>query len=219
MGDQYLRDLKSPSSVGVSSRVLASIIALANFLVLEARTLEHGSESKKKEAKDQVPTDKIKDPSALARELRWRARLAGGFLSDEEYSDQPSSRRAREYHRPSTKRKRTGTRSSSRDDSVSRFRNFRPRTWDKVTETPTEKEIHSIRVKKPEITDWTTEWIDDMDVGVSNGDEGSLSRHREVVVKVRKTVKGIERQRIERVVEKWVWDQEHEHNGDSHVET
>jgi len=45
------------------------------------RTIEKGTEAAKREAKEQVPFDKIKDPASMARELRWRVRAAAGVDS------------------------------------------------------------------------------------------------------------------------------------------
>ena len=81
-GEKYLRDLKAKEEF--PPRVLDSVEVLAEFLVSEARTMERGTDQTKKEAKDQVPGDRIKDAGAMARELRWRVRLAGGYESDDD---------------------------------------------------------------------------------------------------------------------------------------
>ena len=66
--EKYLRDLKGKEEF--PPRVLEGIEALADFLVSEARTMERGSDSAKRQAKEDVPGDRIKDAPALARELR-----------------------------------------------------------------------------------------------------------------------------------------------------
>ncbi|QRV86082.1 JmjC domain, hydroxylase [Ceratobasidium sp. AG-Ba] len=77
--EKYVKDLKAKEDF--SPRVLEGLAALANFLVGEARSIERGTG---KEAKEQVPGDRIKEPCALARELRWRVRNARGIDSDTE---------------------------------------------------------------------------------------------------------------------------------------
>ena len=83
VGERYLKDLKAKEEF--SPRILESIESLAQFLVNEARLMERPVDSSsKREAKDMVPADKVKDPCALARELRWRVRLAAGAGSGDE---------------------------------------------------------------------------------------------------------------------------------------
>jgi len=60
------------------------MLALTEFLVSEARILEHGGEQGKKEVKDQIPSERVKDAPAMVRELRWRLRSAAGYSSDDE---------------------------------------------------------------------------------------------------------------------------------------
>ncbi|EEB97929.1 hypothetical protein MPER_02654 [Moniliophthora perniciosa FA553] len=111
--------------------------ALADFLVSEARILERGSEHHKKEIKEQVPYDRVKDAPAVARELRWRVRHALGSTSDDE-----SNSRDRNGNGNSTGVARNGKRKRARSDSASetppltlRFKNFKPETWDNILET------------------------------------------------------------------------------------
>ena len=80
VGEKYLRDLRSREDF--TPRVLESIEALSEFLVSEARAMERSPESVKRDIRDQVPGDKVKDAPALARELRWRVRLAEGYTRD-----------------------------------------------------------------------------------------------------------------------------------------
>ena len=49
--------------------------------------MERGNDHAKREAREQVPNDRVKDAPALARELRWRVRLARGESSDDEEVD------------------------------------------------------------------------------------------------------------------------------------
>jgi F-box/leucine-rich repeat protein 10/11 len=130
VGDKYLRDLKG--GVEIPPRVLSSISALAEFLVSEARVLERGTESAKKELSEQVPSDRVKDPSAMARELRWRVNQAAGYSSEDE------SRPTNGVNGKSMKRKRRNSDTPSLDGPV-KFKNFRPRLWDHISE-PGQKE-------------------------------------------------------------------------------
>lgn len=181
MGDKVLRDLKTPAGASIHSRVLSSMSALADFLVSEVRGLERGSEGVKKEVKDQIPSDRIKDAAAMARELRWRVRLATGYPSDNE--GKASNR---------NKRKRSESGSPAAQEEGGAFRNFKPKTWDRVVEKRTEEEARAER------------WVES---GEEEGEgvEASVCRRRELVVKVRKTATGVERQQIERVVEHWTY--------------
>jgi F-box/leucine-rich repeat protein 10/11 len=51
--------------------------------------------------------------------------------------------------------------------------------------------------------DWKEEPIRSQMV---NGDNVEVERRRQVIIKTRRTVHGFERQRVERVVETWNWD-------------
>jgi hypothetical protein len=197
VGDRFLRELKS--STAFPTRILASMSALAEFLVSEARILERGNEQAKKEAKEQVPSERIKDASAMARELRWRLKLAAGYSSDDE---QPQANRR---GMNGNKRKRIDSGSSELD--AGRFRNFVPKSWDRVVEKTKENETVKMRVKAPgNRDDWKEEWVEWEKDEDEDGNEVEVRRQRETVVKMRRTSKGIERQRIERVVEEWLWD-------------
>src|ERR1700730_14607994 len=70
VGEKYLRDRRAKEDF--PSRILESIEVLADFLVSEVRTMERGLESVRRDVRDQVPNDKVKDAPAVARELRWR---------------------------------------------------------------------------------------------------------------------------------------------------
>ena len=127
--EKYLRDLKGREEF--PPRILEGIEALADFLVSEARTIERGTESARRQAKEEVPGDRIKDAPALARELRWRARHAAGYSSDD---DSRSSRKIKtpasngEVNMIGGKRKRSVA--DSVEESSDLFRNFKRRSWD-----------------------------------------------------------------------------------------
>jgi hypothetical protein len=205
VGEKYLHNLKSKEEF--PQRVLEGIQALAKYLVSEVRIMERGTEQAKKDAKEQVPTDRVKDPAAVARELRWRAKLAGGYASDD---DAPS-------HVPrdgkavpngclgngiNNKRKRTPS------EEVGSKRNFRPKLWDATVEHPIQRDAWVLKVKKPENgpdwkdmwTDWEAERSQEID-----GEKVDVTRQKISVVKIRRTSNGLERHRIERVVEQWSW--------------
>ncbi|KAI0670700.1 Clavaminate synthase-like protein [Trametes maxima] len=206
-GEKYLRDLKAKEEF--SPRVLESVEVLAEFLVAESRTIERGSDPAKRQAKEEVPGDRIKDGPALARELRWRVRHAAGYSSDD---DSRSSRRTKsavngEANGVGNKRKRIAMDCS--EDSLELFRNFKRPSWDRVEEHPTVKESRTMRVRRPnsKSQDWVKEWVDGSGgAEVGDGDEAHVERKRDVIVKVRKTAKGLERQRVERMLEEWTWN-------------
>ncbi|GLB35227.1 putative protein with domain family that is part of the cupin metalloenzyme superfamily [Lyophyllum shimeji] len=199
VGDKTLRDLKSPSGATFSPRVLESMLALADFLVSEARTLEGGSEHAKKEVKDQVPSDRIKDAPAMARELRWRLRLAGGYSSEDE------SLQSRKGKTNGNKRKRAASTSPPLDVTGPPFKNFRPKVWDSMVEKCMDIETKSVRARRPQDgEDWVDHWTESSGEH-EDGETAEVKRWRHATVKIRRTANGIERQRIERVVEEWKW--------------
>jgi F-box/leucine-rich repeat protein 10/11 len=179
------------------------MLALAEFLVSEARILERGSEQARREAKDQIPSERVKDAPAMARELRWRLKSAAGYSSDDERP--PAVRKGKEGMN-GNKRKRIDSDSPELDSG--HFRNFMPKSWDRVVEKKMDKETVRMNVKAPgDGDDWTESWSGfDKDCRDEEGDEAEVMRQGEIVVKVRRTTKGLERQRIERVIEEWVWD-------------
>lgn len=172
---------------------------LADFLVSQVRIIERGNEAAKKEAREQIPTDRVKDAPAMARELRWRIRLAGGKTSEDEGPQ--SSWKAKTN---GNKRKQP-TSPSPLDDSDETFKNFRPKLWDKVVETSAELETRSEKRRRPESEDWAEGWskFDKEEVG---DDTAEVRMQQHSLVKVRRTATGLERHRIERVIEKWKWD-------------
>ncbi|KAI0362800.1 Clavaminate synthase-like protein [Trametes cingulata] len=207
-GEKYLRDLKAREEF--PPRVLESVEALADFLVAEARTMERGTDTAKRQAKEEVPGDRIKDAPALARELRWRVRHAAGYSSDD---DSRSHRKAKAINGEAAtngvgnKRKRIAMESS--EDSIELFRNFKRPSWDHIEERPTERESTTLKVRRPDTngTNWVQAWVSGMgDAEVSDGEEAHVERKRDVIVKVRRTAKGLERQKVERVLEEWAWN-------------
>lgn len=200
VADKYLRDFRSHPDF--TKRVLHGILALAEFLVSEARILENGSEQAKKEVKEQIPADRVKDAPALARELRWRARLAFGFSSDGEEEEQNTKLLA-------MKRKR----SESEAPMVSPlFKIFRPKKWDACAQEPVQSQ--SRRVKPPGLKpeaenrdDWAEAWLRDTGTEEAEDSGVELKSKKELYVKVRKTEKGVERQQIMRTIETWTWDE------------
>ncbi|EJF62505.1 Clavaminate synthase-like protein [Dichomitus squalens LYAD-421 SS1] len=209
-GEKYLRDLKGKEEF--LPRVLEGIEALADFLVSEARTMEHGTDSAKRQAKEDIPGDRIKDAPALARELRWRARHAAGYSSDDDSRGSRKSKVASvngETNGIGSKRKRSAV--DSTEDSADIFRNFKRRGWDREVESPTERDSRTVRARKPvsqeKSQEWTQLWVEGHEEaeGADGADEAHVERRRDVIVKVRRTAKGVERQRVERVLEEWVW--------------
>lgn len=106
-----------------------------------------------------------------------------------------------------------------------RFRNFQPKVWDGITDKSVESTSRKVKVRMPEppvpacadsdtkSDGWKDGWLEWRDDGTpvevideKDGREVEVSRRRYVSVKVRRMAKGLERQRIERVVENWTWD-------------
>ena len=183
MGEGYLRDLKAREEF--SPRVLESITSLANFLVSESRIIERGSEAAKKESRENVPGEKVKDAPALARELRWRVKHALGYASDTEGDHTHDGRCGGTNRTP-----------------VAMFKNFIPKKWDRVVDEDAGEEVTTVRVPRPDSLDeWITTWTNgQQDDGAG---EAEVLKRRKVLFRVRKTESGIERQRIERTIEDW----------------
>lgn len=186
MGENYLRDLKAREEL--SPRVLESILALADFLVRESRIIERGAEAGKKESKEHVPGEKVKDAPALARELRWRVKHALGYTSDTEGGRIHENQCGGVLRTP-----------------ASVFKNFVPKKWERVVDEDAGEEVTKVRVSRPEsldgpwVTTWANGWQDD------GAGEAEVLKRRKVMLRVRKTESGIERQKIERTVEDWRW--------------
>lgn len=179
----------------------------------EARTIERGTDSAKRQAKEEVPGDRIKDAPALARELRWRVRHAAGYSSDDDGRSHRSAKGRSGANGEatangiSTKRKRPAT--DTVDDGTELFRNFKRPSWEHAEERPTERASRMVKARRPDKSqEWADDWVrgtDDMVEG-EDGEEAHVETRRDVIVKVRRTAKGVERQRVERMLEEWVWD-------------
>ncbi|KIY68200.1 jumonji superfamily protein [Cylindrobasidium torrendii FP15055 ss-10] len=216
VADKYLRDLKGHSP---HPRVSRSMAQLADFLVSQARVLESGDEAAKKDVREQVPHDRVKDPSAVARELRWRARLASGLGSDDEGESvasapskavAPPAKRGRKRKRPASEE----TEGIVEPDVAGpvRFRNFRPRRWDKVDVTKGDVEEKGVKAKRPRTEEEVLEWAGRADIEMDTKQEGeedalwqegTLVTTKQTVTKIRRTEKGMERERVERILEEW----------------
>ncbi|KAI0807049.1 jumonji protein [Fomes fomentarius] len=209
VAEKYLRDLKAKEEF--PPRILEGIEALADFLVSEARTIERGTDSAKRQAKEEVPGDRIKDAPALARELRWRVRHAAGYSSDDDGRSHRSAKGRSgangEATANGTKRKRPAT--DTGDDGTELFRNFKRPSWEHAEERPTERASRVVKARRPDkLQEWADDWVrgtDDL-VEREDGEEAYVETRRDVIVKVRRTAKGVERQRVERTLEEWVWD-------------
>ena len=206
--EKYLRDLKAKEEFPL--RILDGIEALADFLVAETRTMERGTDAAKRQAKEEVPGDRVKDPHALARELRWRVRHATGYSSDDESRNYKKGRGlTNSDHAPNGvaphKRKRTATDGGDEDTEI--FRHFSRPGWDRVEERPTETESVSLRARRPDLRSdsWIQDVVDGKEADDEEGEDAQVIRRRDVIVKVRRTATGLERQRVERVLEEWTW--------------
>jgi hypothetical protein len=206
VADKYLRDIKAKEEF--SSRVFEGIEALACFLVSEVRTAEKGTDQAKKEAKEQIPADRVKDAAALARELRWRVRIAAGYGSDDEGLVRKDVKVVPLVNGAAgTKRKRGQVEQG--EDRMAKFKNFKPRLWETVSEVASENDKRVVRASKPDRDQWTEHWVDWKDDATegTGADEADVNRRRDVIVKVRRTATGVERQRVERVIEEWRWSE------------
>lgn len=192
--------------------MLESIEALAEFLVSEVRTMERGAEQAKKEAKEQVPGDRVKDAAALARELRWRVKHAAGHTSDDEDNGSKKAKNHTTSHAANGAAKRKHVEPEAGEEDSGHYKNFRRKAWERVLEKPAEKESRVMKIRKPDVSEdvWKNEWTDWRDncEDPDGGEEVVVDRQRDVIIKVRRTARGLERQRIERVLEDWVWSSE-----------
>lgn len=172
--------------------------------------MERGLESARREAKDQIPGDKVKDASALSRELRWRVRLASGYGSDgEDVERQRGKTTVPGDTATGQKRKRGGdVESLLGTHQKPTFRHFEPKIWERSEESQEESTKRS-RVRHPLASgeDWVDGWMDWAEEVMTSeeGEEVEVGRARKVVVRVRRTERGLERQRVERLTEDWQW--------------
>ncbi|KAF9567653.1 Clavaminate synthase-like protein [Agrocybe pediades] len=197
VGDKYLRDLKAATSkTTYSPRELNGILTLAEFLVSEARVLEKGSDQAKKEVKDSIPGDRIKDGPAMARELRWRVRQAMGNDSDDESIRRPG---ASGGTATGNKRRRVGE-----EEGAGHFRNFKPKVWDAVVAHQEEPRTEEVKVRRPAAgEDLRESWM--AGEPEDESETGQVVTTVDKVVKVRRTARGVERHLISRQVEDWTW--------------
>jgi hypothetical protein len=197
--------------------VLEGLAALASFLVSEARSIERGTG---KDVREQVPGDRVRDPGALARELRWRVRNARGLDSDGEGApptpvsgNGASSKRKRTEETmanvPSLMKagseERTKPNGATPELPVS-FRNFVPRVWTEVRRDSavTTYWVDPDSIQEEEATDAKL---------VSAGTMGAaeLQTKIDTVIKTRrsKNEEGrtvFERQTIMRTLDIYTWD-------------
>lgn len=173
----------------------------------------------------------MKDAPALARELRWRARAASGYNSDDEVNDKRSSHLKINGSSDSipgvidgyghgSKRKR------SEDPTETHFRNFQPKAWEGVTDKGVESTNLKLKARLPGPVDsepnaWTGNWLEWREEleDENEGIEAEVNRKKYVSTKVRRTAKGVERQRVERTVENWTWTPTPQADGDIAVAT
>lgn len=167
--------------------------------------MEKGSDVSKREAKEQVPSDRIKEPPTVAREFRWRVKQ----LLGEDSADEAVSIKRVNGTVNGAKRKR----GPEGEEEFVRFRHFAPRTW---AESVTKKGTNSKRTtvaRRPDDQDtsWAGKWADWDGVGTTDEhgeSEAVVGVQSDVVIKIRRTERGLERQRIERTIERWDWDWE-----------
>lgn len=175
--------------------------------MLQARTIERGTDQTKKEAKEQIPTDRVKDAAALARELRWRVRLAAGYESESD--DEGLVRtdvKVAASNGAGNKRKRNQL--DTGNDRAANFKNFKPKIWETVSEVAAENK-RIVKAPKPDGDRWKEQWLDWKDdlTERNGGDDADVSRRQDVIIKVRRTTAGLERQKVERVIEEWTWSE------------
>ncbi|KAI6043099.1 hypothetical protein EDC04DRAFT_2654557 [Pisolithus marmoratus] len=189
VGEKYLRDLRAKEEF--SPRVL------------EVSGSIRGSEAAKRDAKDQVPSDRVKDPSALARELRWRIRITAGATSDDEDLGRPAKKTMVNGH--GIKRKRSPV---EYPQGPVLFKNFQPKEWDVVLDLLNEEDSRRVAAPYPSDDGWQQQWShwEDDSLGSNTHQTASVERKRVVIVKTRRIDGGLERQRIERVFERWMWE-------------
>ncbi|CAE6435827.1 unnamed protein product [Rhizoctonia solani] len=216
--DKYVRDLKAKEDI--SPRILEGLASLVTFLVSEARVIERGGKDKEKEARDQVPGDRVREPGALARELRWRVRNARGLDSDGEGSGSPVAVPPTNGVGAGAKRKRTEEPAPTptpapapkseeeKPESPVVFKNFIPRKW---TEVRRDSAVTTCFVDPSSIHEEEA-----MDKLVQEGTAGAAELQTKVdtIVKTRrykdkdqdgKTV--VERQTITRTLDIYTWDE------------
>ncbi|KDQ12344.1 hypothetical protein BOTBODRAFT_34637 [Botryobasidium botryosum FD-172 SS1] len=206
--ERYTRDLKAKEDFPM--RVLEGLGTLADFLVSEARIIERGPESARKEIREQIPGEKVKDPSALAREFRWRVRMAAGQASDNE---SPSAGKSKREGSIASSQKDQGEGVSAKRKRIDghetrqgpKFKGFLPRPWGDIQRRSVEDGAKSQCIVRPASDpndSWLSAWVE--------GEEDLLAdveRTSDEVVRVRKVDDDgslvLERQVITRIQEVW----------------
>lgn len=176
--------------------------------------MERGTEGARKEARERVPTERVKDAAALARELRWRIRLAVHGMSEDEGDLQDGQRRRNRVdavvHSANGAKRKHDDREFivNADERTSAVKNLAPKVWDKLDVKTFDETRLRKKARRPskDLIDWTGAWMDWENENVGSfGDECEVERKGERVARVRRTPWGIERQRLERTVEVWRW--------------
>lgn len=180
-------------------------MALSDFLVGQARAMESGVDHAGRAAKESVPSDRIKDAPAVARELRWRVRLALEAPVDREGSSWKVNGHGNGAE--ATKRKRKPSDGVEACGNALQFRNFRPKAWDAEKRESGKGEKKVVQVKREEVS--MGEVVQDANALAAEGGgvEGGYESRSEVIVRARQVaVDGrlvIERQEVSRVTEMW----------------
>lgn len=215
--DKYVRDLKAKEEF--SSRVLEGLAALASFLVSEARSIERGTG---KDTREQVPGDRVRDPGALARELRWRVRNARGLDSDGEggpptpvSGNGTTSKRKRVEETtanvpvpvvPKAEGEDKAKQNGATPELPVSFRNFLPRLW---TELRRDSAVTTCWVDPESIQE--EEAADAKLVSAGTPGAAELQTKIDTVIKIRRSkneegTSVFERQTIMRTLDIYTWD-------------
>jgi len=220
VAEKCLRDIRAKEEF--SDRVLEGLRVMADFLVGQARLIERGTEAQRRDSKESVPADRIKDAPAVARELRWRVRQALDLGSDDDAgSSRRGSQQATSTKGNGTKRKRETSESGTpvlESYAARNFRNFRPKAWDEEVRAPVEGEKRVVKVVKSEDVPMgelvkleASESDAESMLALAGGTEGEYETKSETIVRARRlAVDGrvvIERQRITRCLETWTLSQ------------
>ncbi|EJU05699.1 Clavaminate synthase-like protein [Dacryopinax primogenitus] len=196
--------------VDLSPRVLRGLVSLADFLVSEARLIESGVDTpQRREAKDAIPGDKVKDASALARELQWRAKEVLGKEDEDEEDERPAKKQkvsnGKGKHRAVTEMDEAVEPGSHRRP---KFKNWSPMKWDIRTERDLD-ERHDVVTAEPP-GDWVLREgaLDNLGSEGNQGVEHVTTGTEWVRIRRYKGEDGkerVERVRITRVIEDWTW--------------
>lgn len=137
-------------------------------------------------------------------------RLAAGYESDDEglVRKEVKSTATNGVNGVGSKRKRI--QSEDGHNLTAKFKNFKPRTWETVIDLPGKNQKRIVKMSKPDGDQWQERWVDwkdDTPQGGGGEDEADVHQRQDVIVKVRRTAVGVERQRVERVLEEWIWSE------------